>query len=183
MKSTVISAPIIIFSVFGFALLSIIVIVTLFRPGQFPQSEAVSPVDMLEAASAVPDSSVDAGEIATERPETANVQFTLETVARDGRFGFIGIGGEIDGVLNPDLVVQPGDVVQLTLLNGDGLPHDLVIPDFDVKLPYVSNIGDLAEVTFAVDDTQLDSYVYYCTVPGHRQLGQEGRFIVREVSK
>ena len=176
MKSTLLSTRLIIVSAFG--LLSIIVIVTLFVPPPVTQSEPVSPVDMLEAASAISDSSVDPSEIATERPETAKIQFTLETFAKDGRFGFIGIGGELDGVLNPDLVVQPGDVVQLTLLNGDGLPHDLVIPDFDVKLPYVSKIGDQAQVTFAVNDIQLDTYIYYCTVPGHRQLGQEGKLIV-----
>lgn len=183
MKSTVISAPVIILSVFGFVLLSVIVIVTLLRPAQVPQSEVARPLDSIEAAPAVTDSSLNAIETVTARPETTNVQFTLETVAKDGKFGFIGIGGEIDGVLNPNLVVQPGDMVHLTLLNGDGLPHDLVIPDLDVKLPYVNRIGDQAEVVFVVDEGQPDSYVYYCTVPGHRQLGQEGKFIVLEPSK
>ena len=157
MKNTLLSTPVVIVSAVG--LLSILVIAALFVTPQVTPFAPASPAD--------------ATEIAAELPETVNVQFTLETFAKDGRFGFIGIGGEIDGVLNPDLVVQPGDVVQLTLLNGDGLPHDLAIPDFDVKLPYVSKVGDQAEVTFAVNDIQLDSYVYYCTVPGRRQLGQK----------
>ena len=181
MKSTLISTPVIIVSAIG--LLSVIVIVTLFVPPQGTQSEPVSPVDKIEAASSVPDSPAEVIEIVAERPETSNVEFTLQTVTSNGKLGYIGIGGEIDGVTNTDLNVHLGDVIHLTLLNGDGMPHDLFLPDFDVKAPYVTGIGDQAEIVFKVGDMPAGTYAYYCTVPGHRQLGQEGRLIVREVSK
>lgn len=110
--------------------------------------------------------------------ENVVVEFTLKTITNNGGLAYIGIGGEIDGIVNPDLTVQPGDVVHVTLVNGDGMPHDLLLPDFDVKTSYVSKIGEQTEVIFQVGDMQPGTYVYYCTVPGHRQAGQEGKLIV-----
>jgi len=54
-------------------------------------------------------------------PEKANVEFTLKTSMADGRMGFIGVGGEIDGKTNPELHVQPGDTVHLVLVNDNGM--------------------------------------------------------------
>lgn len=110
--------------------------------------------------------------------ENVVVEFTLKTITNNGGLAYIGVGGEIDGIVNPDLSVQPGDVVRVTLVNGDGMPHDLLLPDFDAKTSYVSKIGEQTEVIFQVGDMQPGTYVYYCTVPGHRQAGQEGKLIV-----
>ncbi len=106
--------------------------------------------------------------------------FTLKTIAGDGKLLYIGMGGEIDGIINPDLVVQPGAVVRIVLINGDGMVHDLFLPDFNAKTEYVKKISDQAEMVFEVGDMQPGSYVYYCTLPGHRKAGQEGKFIVEE---
>ena len=106
------------------------------------------------------------------------LEFTLKTITNHGGLAYEGIGGNIDGLINPDLNVQPGDVVRVILINGDGMPHDIFLPDFEVKSEYVSKIGDQTEITFEVGDRQPGTYVYYCTVPGHRQAGQEGKLIV-----
>lgn len=91
------------------------------------------------------------------------------------------MGGEIEGVINPDLVVQPGDVLRLVLLNGDGMQHDLYLPDFEAKTSFVSKIGDQADIIVEISDLQPGTYAYYCTVAGHRQAGQEGRLIVEDM--
>ena len=117
-------------------------------------------------------------EVAPESAPEFDVEFTLKTTTDSGKLAYIGIGGDIDGVINPDLVVQPGFVVRLILANGDGMPHDLFLPDWDIKTDYVSKIGDETEIVFEVGDMQPGPYVYYCTVPGHRQAGQEGKLIV-----
>jgi len=113
-----------------------------------------------------------------DNPETIDVEFTLKTIAENGKLLYIGVGGEIDGLVNPDLVVHPGAVIRIVLINGDGMVHDLFLPDFDVKTNYVKKIGDQQEIIFVVGNKQPDSYVYYCTLPGHRQAGQEGKLIV-----
>jgi len=88
------------------------------------------------------------------------------------------MGGEIDGIVNPDLVVHQGALVRIILVNGDGMVHDLFLPDFDTKTDYVKQLDDQSEVVFEVGDTKPVSYVYYCTLPGHRKAGQEGKLIV-----
>ena len=134
-----------------------------------PQLEDTVPVTPVENQS---DSSV-----------TVDAEFTLKTIAEDGKLLYIGVGGEIDGIINPDLVVQPGAVVRIVLINGDGMVHDLFLPDFDAKIDYVNKIGDRTEMVFEVDDMQPGSYVYYCTLPGHRKVGQEGKLIISESSQ
>lgn len=117
-------------------------------------------------------------EVTPEASTNFDAEFTLKTVAENGKLLYIGVGGEIDGVINPDLVVQPEYVVHVILVNGDGMPHDLFLQDWDIKSDYVMKIGDETEIVIEVGEKQPGSYVYYCTVPGHRQAGQEGKLIV-----
>ena len=68
---------------------------------------------------AVPNPETDASDnralAAEESPSlTPTVQFELETGFSNGRMGFMGVGGSIDGIFNPTLQVAPGDVVELT---------------------------------------------------------------------
>lgn len=132
----------------------------------------------LESAPLVDASSPAVVESRMEATKTTNVKFTLQTIAASGKLAFQGVGGEIDGVVNPDLTVPQGAVVTVILINADGMPHDIFFPDLEEKSSYVQKIGDQTEMTFRVTTLQPGSYVYYCTVPGHRQAGQEGKFIV-----
>lgn len=111
---------------------------------------------------------------------SSTIAFTLQTDIVGRRMVYVGVGGLIDGVVNPDLFVSPGASVQITLLNGDGIAHDLAIPDLKVKMPLITSIGKSTEVTFTVDGNQIGSHNYYCTQPGHRGAGQEGILIVAE---
>lgn len=120
-------------------------------------------------------------EVQTEAPVSVDAEFTLKTIAEKGKMLYQGVGGEIDGVINPDLVVSPGAVVRILLINDDNMTHNLFLPDFDAKTGYVRNFGDISEVIFRVgDNVQPGSYVYYCQLPGHRKAGQEGKLIVEE---
>jgi len=139
-----------------------------------PQTNVEQPNVLVDAPSDV------LVEVTPEASVNFDAEFTLKTAAENGKLLFIGVGGDIDSIINPDLIVQPGDVVRVTLVDGDGMPHDLFFPDWDVKTDYVSKIGDKTEIVFEVGEMQPGNYVYYCTVPGHRQAGQEGRLIVTE---
>ena len=110
--------------------------------------------------------------------DAATVEFKLVTTVSDGRLAFVGSGGDIDGVINPDLVVKTGDVVRVVLENGDGMGHDVLFPDFGVSAPAVMGLGDTAEVVFEIKSGMVGSYAYFCTFPGHRQAGQEGRLVI-----
>lgn len=106
----------------------------------------------------------------------ANVKITLVTGLNGARMAFTGSGGEVDGVHNPDIQVQPGDVVEITLQNGDNVQHNIELPDFGVTSEDVLTQGETTTVKFRVQTEGV--YPYYCAVPGHRQAGMEGRLIV-----
>lgn len=113
-----------------------------------------------------------------ETKELTVVTFTLQTIAEQGKLLFQGVGGEIDGMINPDLQVPVGANVEITLINADGMPHNIFLPDFDAQSSYVAKIGEQTRIAFEVRDHLAGYYVYYCEVPGHRQAGQEGKLVV-----
>jgi nitrite reductase (NO-forming) len=117
-------------------------------------------------------------EPAQPAPESApvTVQYTLRTAAEGNQLLFIGVGGDIDGQVNPDLVAQVGDTVAITLINDDGRSHDVVIREFDAATPVFGTIGQEETVEFVVD--QAGTFFYFCSVSGHRQAGMEGQLIV-----
>ena len=108
------------------------------------------------------------------------VTFGLKTAFRGGGMAFIGVGGSIDGVVNPDLHVRPGDMVKLTLTDGDGAEHDIVFPDFNGHSEHLMGPGSQATVEFTAIKT--GQFPYYCTVAGHRQAGMEGKIIVADAA-
>lgn len=107
---------------------------------------------------------------------TAQV-FTLRTAIAGNRMVFLGVGGAIDGQANPDLLVTAGEQVRIVLQNGDGMMHDLAIPDLQVQTPSVMKKDGVVEATFKPTTTGTFSYI--CTISGHRQAGMEGTFIVQ----
>ncbi|HSJ54971.1 MAG TPA: copper-containing nitrite reductase [Anaerolineae bacterium] len=107
---------------------------------------------------------------------TPDVSFTLETAIADGRLAFVGVGGAIDGMVNPTLQVGLGQVVQVTLINGDGALHDVAFPDFRAQSEQVMGQGSSTTTAFRAD--QEGEFFYFCTVPGHRQAGMEGLLVV-----
>jgi nitrite reductase (NO-forming) len=111
---------------------------------------------------------------------TADVVFTLKTGLVDGRMAFVGAGGEIEGVTNPDLTARAGEIIRLVIINGDDMLHDLAIPDLNVQSPLVTGREQAAELTFQAGEPGV--YVYYCTVSGHRQAGMEGSLIIAPVN-
>jgi nitrite reductase (NO-forming) len=104
------------------------------------------------------------------------ISITLETTVGAGGFAFRGVGGDIDGVLNPEIAVNPGDVVEIILVNGDGIQHDLTAPALDVHTEHVQNKESQTRTVFEV--TEEGTFEYYCSVPGHREAGMEGLFVI-----
>ncbi|MCW5875338.1 MAG: nitrite reductase, copper-containing [Anaerolineales bacterium] len=100
------------------------------------------------------------------------VEFTLRTDSEGHNLVFRGVGGEIDGQANPLLVVQPGDIVQITIINGQPAEHDFVIDEFGVHSGSVRQMEERITVTFLADAE--GSFEYYCSIIGHRAAGMFG---------
>ncbi|HEY9662667.1 MAG TPA: copper-containing nitrite reductase [Allocoleopsis sp.] len=110
---------------------------------------------------------------AAYRPD---ISFTLRTDIGEGKLIFAGQGGKIDGQANPDLTVKLGDVVQITLIDGDGAEHDLTLPDFNAQSDKVSRKGGSSIIAFRAD--KEGSFTYLCSIPGHKEAGMIGRIVV-----
>jgi nitrite reductase (NO-forming) len=106
----------------------------------------------------------------------ASVQFTLKTGMKDGKMVFFGVGGDLEGQVNPDLLVKPGDVVEIRLIIGDGMLHDLAVPDASAATEQISKKDSESFLTMKIE--KEGTYSYYCTIPGHKAAGMEGRVIV-----
>ena len=104
------------------------------------------------------------------------VEYSLTTAMNGAKMVFVGVGGGIDGVENPVLSANTGDTVQITLSSGDGTEHDITFPDFNAASDHVVGKGSKVTLTFIPDHG--GSFVYFCSLPGHRQAGMEGKFNV-----
>ncbi len=104
------------------------------------------------------------------------VVFTFRTGIANGRMVYIGLGGEIAGKINPTLKVHQGETVQINLINGEGAEHDIVFDQFAARSDRVVGKGASSILSFTAD--RPGDSAYYCSVPGHREAGMEGRIEV-----
>ena len=108
-----------------------------------------------------------------------DAKYTLRSGIAEGKMVFLGVGGSIDGKANPVLTAAEGQIVQLTLINGEGTEHDIVFPDQDAKSPRVNGKG--ASTTIVFRATKSGDFIYFCSVPGHQLAGMQGQFLVTPV--
>jgi nitrite reductase (NO-forming) len=102
--------------------------------------------------------------------------FTLRSGIAEGRMVYIGVGGSINGKVNPTLVLHEGEIAQINLINGEGAEHDVVIDQYVARSDRV--VGKGASSTFAVTANKVGEFAYFCSIPGHREAGMEGRLQV-----
>lgn len=105
-----------------------------------------------------------------------DVRYTLRSAIAEGRMVYIGVGGAIDGAVNPILSAAEGQVVQITLINGEGAEHDIVFPDQQTRSPRITGKGTSTTIVFRAQKS--GDYIYFCSVPGHQQAGMQGQFLV-----
>ena len=102
-----------------------------------------------------------------------DIAFTLLPIIHIG--AFIDPSDTVGADPNPTLRVFLGSIVQVTLQNhGDG-EFDIYFPDFEAKSERVAG-GSTTSIVFVAD--KEGEFPYYSTVPGHREVGLEGRIVV-----
>lgn len=102
----------------------------------------------------------------------APLVFTLRTGIAEGRMVYIGVGGTIDGQINPTLTVYQGELVQVNLINGEGAEHDMFIDQYNARSSLV--VEKNASSTFSFLADKPGEFAYFCTIAGHRAAGMEG---------
>ncbi|HEX7891641.1 MAG TPA: copper-containing nitrite reductase [Ramlibacter sp.] len=76
------------------------------------------------------------------------------------------------GNANPVLRGKVGDTVEITIGSGEGAQHDIVFEGLGVRSPMFDGKSAPTKLVFKL--TQSGRFTYYCSVPGHRQIGMEG---------
>jgi nitrite reductase (NO-forming) len=105
------------------------------------------------------------------------VEYTLRTqLGGEPAMAFVGVGGTIEGITNPELKANVGDTIRLTVVNGDPVAHDLTIDEFNVTTGEMISDEQTVVLEFVVNTP--GQFKYYCSVPGHRQIGMEGTITV-----
>ena len=117
------------------------------------------------------------GNLASQSPASKGdpVKIDREYRLESTMVGYRGIGGEIDGVRNPTLWARTGEMVRITIVNGELMVHDVALEKAGVKSTQILDKGATANITFKAERSDI----YYCSVPGHRLAGMEGRLDVR----
>lgn len=108
----------------------------------------------------------------------ADVKITLKTHIGAKGMGYIGVGGDIDGIVDPTLKLPVDSVVQITLINGDGAIHDIAVPAFGAVSGQVTRKDASAVIVFRTG--KEGRFEYFCTLPGHKQAGMFGEIVVGE---
>jgi nitrite reductase (NO-forming) len=106
------------------------------------------------------------------------LRYTLRTGIAEGRMVFIGVGGAIDGQVNPVLSAAEGQGVQITLINGEGAEHDIVFADQEATARSAHITGKGASTNIAFRASRAGDYIYFCSLPGHQLAGMQGQFLV-----
>lgn len=104
---------------------------------------------------------------------TAVRTVVLHTNIVDGKMVFVDDKGQV----NPTLNAQVGDTIEIALDSGEGAEHDFVVPELGVASPKFNGTTGRAKVRFTA--TQPGEFSYYCSIPGHRMIGMEGKLVVK----
>ena len=158
---------------FGACILLVILVMTACAPTAVPKPPAPAVIETPAADAMVDLKSFTPNQTGVGEP---TVRFTLKTGVVDGRMAFAGVGGAIDGKTDPDLTVKVGDVVEITLVDGDSTQHDIVLPEFKIASAKVNSRTLQTKVVFNAEKEGI--FAYYCSLPGHREAGMEGKLIV-----
>lgn len=102
-------------------------------------------------------------------------EYTLEATI----LGYRGSGGDIDGLRNPVLTALTGQTVRITLVNTDPVLHDIAFESMKLRSAQIVDKGASTTITFVAKANDT----YYCTIPGHRAAGMEGRLEVSDAPR
>lgn len=95
-------------------------------------------------------------------------QFKMSTGLVGGKMVYL----DAQGKPNPVLRANVGDTVEITIGSGEGAEHDFVIPELKVQSKAFNASTGPVVVKFKL--TQAGKFTYFCSIPGHREIGMEG---------
>ncbi len=105
--------------------------------------------------------------VQAEARKSSVQKIVLTTGLANGKMVFF----DEKGNANPMLHAKVGDTIELSLSSGEGAEHDIVFEGMNVASKKFGHATP-TKLTFKV--TQPGKFTYFCSLPGHRQIGMEG---------
>ncbi len=115
--------------------------------------------------------------------EVVNTEYILTATMRDGNFVYLGVDGEINGLVNPVLNAKPGERITVMLINSGEGTHDIV---FDlpggkkIQTDPIKKQGETTSITFNAPESDA-AITYYDSF--HEKLGMKGLLLVGAVDE
>ncbi|PKN95237.1 MAG: nitrite reductase, copper-containing [Chloroflexi bacterium HGW-Chloroflexi-6] len=107
-----------------------------------------------------------------------NTQYILTTAMHEGKFVYLGVDGDINGVVNPVLHANPGERINIMLINSGEGTHDIVFPHINVQSDAISKQGETTSITFIAPKNNV-ALEYHDS--GYEKIGMKGVLLVGEV--
>jgi mono/diheme cytochrome c family protein len=107
------------------------------------------------------------------RNDVSTKNYILTTGFENGELVFLGVGGDINGIINPTLHADPGETITVMLVNGGEGEHDIYFPNLKIKSERVTEKGKSVSVTFTVPNREVE-LEYIDSVANHAQIGMVG---------
>lgn len=101
-------------------------------------------------------------------------QETVDLTGESGEVKEITVQNDRLSYVQSEIRVNRGDTIRLTFENTGGR-HDWVLDEFDAATEVI-NGGESETIEFTADEA--GEFEFYCSVPGHRQAGMWGTFVV-----
>jgi nitrite reductase (NO-forming)/hydroxylamine reductase len=106
-------------------------------------------------------------------------EYVITTSVENGTPVFLGVSDEINGVVNPKLYAEAGQVITVTLINGGEGKHQIVFPGLKAKTDMVSEKGESTSVTFQIPEVPGE-LAYQDGNSAYEALGMTGVLVVLE---
>jgi plastocyanin len=74
-----------------------------------------------------------------------------------------------------EITVKPGDTI--SVVPSGGLEHDFTVDELGIQEVLPSGSTEAVTITIP-EDAEPGEYVFYCSVPGHREAGMEGTLTI-----
>lgn len=101
-------------------------------------------------------------------------QETVDVTGEDGEVKEITVQNDRLSFVQSEIRVNRGDTIRLTFENTGGR-HDWVLDEFDAATDVIRG-GQSETIEFTADEA--GEFEFYCSVPGHREAGMWGTFVV-----
>ena len=105
--------------------------------------------------------------------EVSTRKYVLTTGFEGGNLVYLGVGGDINGLVNPTLHANPGETITVVLVNSGEGEHDVSFPEMKIKTKRVTENGESVSVTFTVPNEEAE-LEYYDSVANHAEIGMVG---------